>query len=105
MQHLQGEIAAAEEKAQSVEVAISSASQASSTLERKAVQIQQNKSQGKSSSKDLTVLLKSMSAHQKAAKLANLRQENTRLKREIGRLDFIIYGKSGRYRMWKNLRP
>jgi chromosome segregation ATPase len=45
-----------------------------------------------------------MSDEQKKMRAKELTTENTRLKKEIARLDFMIYGKTGRYQMWKYLK-
>jgi predicted nucleic acid-binding Zn-ribbon protein len=104
MRRLQADISAAQEKAQAAEVAIASAAMETSKLEERGAKMNQKKSQTNSVSKGLSKLLNSMTDQQKAAKLTSLRKENTSLKREIARLDFVLYGKNGRYKMWKS-RP
>lgn len=54
--------------------------------------------------KKLSEELSRMSAKQKETKRKQLILENKTLKREIGRLDFMVYGKSGKYNKWRLLK-
>jgi hypothetical protein len=40
---------------------------------------------------------------ERRAKIAALLQEEKRVKQEIARLDFMVYGRSGKYQKWRNL--
>jgi hypothetical protein len=37
------------------------------------------------------------------AEVAALRVENKSLKKEIARVDFLLYGRNGKYQMWKGI--
>ena len=53
--------------------------------------------------RNILKMLKSMTSEQKDIHLQGLVVENQSLKREIYRLDSMIYGKSGKYHNWKNI--
>ena len=54
--------------------------------------------------KSLCDELSKMTLQQKEAKRKQLLLENVTLKREIGRLDFMVYGKAGKYNKWRLLK-
>jgi len=48
--------------------------------------------------------LSTMSEQQKTTHVQNLKNENNLLKKEIGRLDHMIYGKAGKFSAWRLLQ-
>lgn len=53
---------------------------------------------------ELKRFLNSMTQRQKEAKLKSLQSENVSLKKEIARLDWMIYGRASQYRDWKRIQ-
>jgi hypothetical protein len=52
---------------------------------------------------EMIARLAAMTPTQKQAQIDTLRAENDRLKREIARVDFMIYGRAGKYQQWKQI--
>lgn len=51
------------------------------------------------------MILMEKSEEEKESYVEQLQSENMRLKKEISRLDFAVYGRNGKYRNWKNPTP
>jgi hypothetical protein len=52
---------------------------------------------------DMMARLMGMTPAQKQAQIVTLHGENDRLKKEIARVDFMIYGRAGKYQKWKQI--
>jgi hypothetical protein len=60
--------------------------------------------EGQAMDVELQSLVKADQEPDKKARVKELRAEANRLKSEIARLDFMIYGKAGQYQKWRNIK-
>jgi hypothetical protein len=75
-----------------------------STVDRLAYEVEKLQRASKSHTRlRLKPPLDQLTPAEKQARVASLRRDNNRLKKEIARVDFMIYGKAGQYQEWKTI--
>jgi hypothetical protein len=96
---LEAERATETERAHEMEEAIAAARLEAAALNEKGEKLERaSKSQTRLR---LKPPLDQLTPTEKQARIVTLRRDNNRLKKEIARVDFMIYGKAGQYQMWK----
>jgi hypothetical protein len=101
LQKIEQERSAEMEKTPVTENAIAVARKQGEALAKQAGMIESEKA--KKRDPELLARLAKMTPEQKQTQAASVRFENRRLKREIARVDFMIYGKAGKYQKWKQI--
>jgi hypothetical protein len=101
MSDLEGQLRAEVDRGCAIDAAIA---QANGEAERAPTRLKGTRTKRQTSkAQTATRRSTSLSTTDRQARVAALRFENRSLKKEIARVDFILYGRKGKYQMWKGI--